>query len=191
MYGQGRARTKHYYHYRLYLCPQCPVCLPYHHHDLIPWHPHTAKESSLNDPAMQHRLAFSGLNLPVPEPICPSSLYATSLPNMSSFCSHRPGIFLQVIPHHRPPSRLVNIKLRKPSHGQPLQQNSAARLLTRWLAGHLTCSGEATYLLLFLSPWLWLTPSFPLCLPFHLAFLKHRWQHFHMLRAWCRVLLIS
>ena len=131
MYGQGRARTKHYYHYRLYLCPQCPVCLPYHHHNLIPWHPHTAKESSLNDPAMQHRLAFSGLNLPVPEPICPSSLYATSLPNMSSFCSHRPGIFLQVIPHHRPPSRLVNIKLRKPSHGQPLQQNSAARLLTR------------------------------------------------------------
>jgi len=152
MYGQGRARTKRYRHHHLYLRPQCPVCLPHHHHDLIPWHPHTAKESSPNDPAMRCGPAFSGLDLPVPEPIRPSSLYATSLPNMSSFCSHQPGIFLQVIPRHRPPSRPVNVKLRKPSHGQPLQQNSAARLSTRRLAGHLTCSGEATYLSLFLSP---------------------------------------
>ena len=131
MYGQGRARTKRYRHHHLYLHPRCPVCLPHRHHDLIPWHPHTAKESSPNDPAMRRGPAFSELDLPVPEPVCPSSLYATSLPDMSSFCSRRPGIFLQVIPCHRPPSCLVNVKLRKPSHRQPLQQNSAACSSTR------------------------------------------------------------
>jgi len=118
-------------HHRLYLRPWCPVCLDHRHHDLIPWHPHRAEESSPNNPATRQNRLFQDLTCQCQSPhTCPPAFPISQ----SSFCSRRPGIFPQVIPRRRPPSRPVNIKLRKPSHGQPLQQNSAARSSTRRLA---------------------------------------------------------
>jgi len=136
--GLGIARR----HHRLYLRPRCPVCHHRHHHyDPISWHPHRARESSPNNPAMRRGLAFSG-----PEISASPSSICTRLPafqtSQSSCCSRRPGVSRRCIPHRRPPPRLVNTKPRNPSPGQS-RRSPAAHLLTRILARRfLTCTGR-------------------------------------------------
>jgi len=135
-----------HHHHRLYLRPQRPVSLHHHHYDLIPWHPHKARASSPNNPAMRRGPAFSGFDVPlVPEPASPSSIYTRppAFQTSQSRCSsRRPGVFRQCIPRHRPPCRPVSVKPRNPSHGR-LQPNPAAHLSTRLLARRcLTCTGK-------------------------------------------------
>ena len=132
-------------HQRLYLRPRCPVCRHHHHYDLIPWHPHKARVSSPNNPAMHREPAFSGLDLPVSDSASPSFIY-TRPPafqtSLSHCCSRLPGVSLRCIPHRRLPPRLVDTKPRKPSPGQS-RRSPAAHSSTRPLAQRfLTCTGR-------------------------------------------------